>query len=179
MSRGEVCRQSRAIVGHLTKWPVFLMSRSCMMYASLAKEVQIQSLIRRCLTQGKTIYLPWCDPKRVLMRPHAIESWKELVRGLYGILQPKPLPRALARRGQLDVLLIPGLAFDARGNRLGRGKGYYDKFLRRWGKGAVKVGLALGQQLRPSVPANARDVKMDFVVHPEGIIACHENRKKS
>jgi 5-formyltetrahydrofolate cyclo-ligase len=68
--------------------------------------------------------------------------------------------------------MVPGLAFDSQGNRLGRGKGYYDRFLCRRGIRTVKVGLALSQQVFPRVPAGRKDVRMDYLATPQGIKRC-------
>ena len=158
---GHVARQSRAVVRHLSLWPLYRQAKSVLFYAPLKKEVQIQRLIARALKQSKKVAFPLCDKKTGTMKPYAVQSTRELSTGSFGILQPPPMAKRLVKPGALDLLVIPGQAFDTRGNRLGRGKGYYDKFLKRYAGKAVKVGVALAEQIVRRVPVNRCDIPMD------------------
>ena len=169
----HVAKQSRAIVRHLGLWALYRKARSVLFYAPLKKEAQIKRLIVRALGQRKKVVLPVCDKKSGTMKPYALRSMEELARGSYGILQPPRISKRLVKPRTLDLLLVPGLAFDARGNRLGRGKGHYDQFLKRYAGKAVKVGVTLAEQIVPKVPVNGRDVPMDYLAHAGGIIRCH------
>jgi 5-formyltetrahydrofolate cyclo-ligase len=77
--------------------------------------------------------------------------------------------------GSSTVVLVPGLAFDAAGHRLGRGKGYYDRFLAGLANfDVIKVGIGWELQVMAEVPADERDIAMDFICHERGIVRCHE-----
>ena len=170
--------QSRAIVRHMALWPIYRKASSVLFFAPLAKEPQIQRLIARALKQKKKVSLPSCEGSKVAMKPYAVRSMEELAVGAFGILQPPRLAKRLVKPGMLDLMVIPGQAFDTRGNRLGRGKGHYDRFLKRYAGRAVKVGVVLAEQIVPKVPVNGRDVPMDFLAHAGGIIACGQASKK-
>jgi 5-formyltetrahydrofolate cyclo-ligase len=92
------------------------------------------------------------------------------VRGKYGLLEPRVSPGAVGLRSGFDLVVVPGMAFDAMGRRLGKGYGYYDRFLSGLAGSAVTVGLAFSRQLLPEVPVDAWDVPVDAVVTEDGVI---------
>ena len=91
----------------------------------------------------------------------------DLVKGKFGILEPK-LPATMTE--QPGVWLVPGLAFDAKGNRLGRGQGFFDALLRK--ATGVKIALAHDFQVLNEVPAEGRDVRVDFIVTESRVVNC-------
>jgi 5-formyltetrahydrofolate cyclo-ligase len=120
--------------------------------------------------------LPYCELEEIV--PFRILSFDELeVSGTLKILEPKLTIRQDATRAVLpediDVVLVPGLAFDQSGNRLGRGKGYYDRFLRRLLPGTVTIGLALEAMIRDTIPHDGDDYPVNMVVTESRVI----NRK--
>ena len=90
--------------------------------------------------------------------------WIQAPRGFRGLREPDPSSWTEAFPGEVDLALIPGLAFDPSGGRLGRGKGYYDRLLGSEGFRGVKIGIAWSWQLLPAVPREAHDVTMDLVI---------------
>ncbi len=172
LKRSLLLRESRAIVRHLARWSEYKKAKTILFYSPLDKEVQLQSLMRKALAQGKVICLPACNASRGTMKPYSIRSEKDLAMGPYGILEPKKISGRLMKRSRVELMLIPGIAFDARGNRLGRGKGYYDRFLKSWAGKAKTVGVALAEQVMPRVPAGKNDFPLQYLVHPAGIISC-------
>ena len=88
---------------------------------------------------------------------------RRLVPGAFGILEPGPDAR-LCGPGELDLLLVPGVAFTAGGLRCGRGKGYYDRYLAQSGFRAVKIGVCFAHQLVDALPAEPHDIRMDGVI---------------
>jgi 5-formyltetrahydrofolate cyclo-ligase len=84
--------------------------------------------------------------------------------GTWGILEPEPDPGRAVRPETVACVLVPGVAFDADGNRIGNGKGFYDRFLKTLKPGAAKIGLAYSLQMVPRVPVDAHDVKLDLVL---------------
>ncbi|MCF0234240.1 MAG: 5-formyltetrahydrofolate cyclo-ligase [Thermoguttaceae bacterium] len=103
------------------------------------------------------------------------ERFPELAPGVFGILEPTPEARRAAERilppDAFDVVLVPGLAFDGEGRRLGRGAGYYDRFLAKTRPDALKIGIALDEQIIERVPTDVFDVRMDCVATPTRILA--------
>jgi 5-formyltetrahydrofolate cyclo-ligase len=131
-----------------------------MLYSALPDEVPTQSLIDGLVAQGKTVLLPRVvsDTDMELRHytgPHDLQT------GAFGILEPTG--QLFTDYATIDVAIIPGMAFDAAGHRLGRGKGYYDRFLSRIPH-AYKIGLCFSWQMVDSVPSNQHDVVMDAVV---------------
>ena len=178
LSSHEISNQSRAVVRRLEKWPRFRSAQGVLFYCPLKREVQIQKLMAKALRNGKTVCVPVCGTKRSTMKAAVVQSGRALRRGPYGILQPKPSKALAVKAGILDMLFIPGLGFDLKGNRLGRGKGYYDKFLTRSSGKAIKVGLAFNEQIVGKIPVGPRDVAMDYVAFPGGILRCKTKVKK-
>lgn len=172
LSSKEITKQSRVIARLLAQWPVYRSANGILFYAPLANEVQIQKLMKKALAKGKVVSLPACDRRGNSMKPLVFNSMEDLAKGRFGILQPKSTRACEADTADIDLMLVPGLAFDKHGRRLGRGKGFYDTFLRKWAGKAVKIGLALDHQMLAKVPTTARDISMDFVVCSRGILRC-------
>lgn len=118
------------------------------------------------------IYVPCCVDGEIL--PIRLDSPDELESGMMGILEPKPELQAAEERhldpAQFDLILAPGLAFDLQGNRLGRGKGYYDRFLAKLSSKAHVVALAFESQIFDRIPHDSLDRPVDLVVTEERII---------
>lgn len=133
-----------------------------MFYMSLADEVSTRRMIRRALSLGKRVLLPRLEKNRI--RPFEIrDPKKDVAPGRFGILEPKkgwdPVPL-----GQIDLVVVPGVAFDSKGNRLGRGGGHYDRFLKRI-KGRIPiVGLAFRLQKLRALPVSSRDIPVTTLI---------------
>ncbi|MSR64265.1 MAG: 5-formyltetrahydrofolate cyclo-ligase [Verrucomicrobiae bacterium] len=135
-------------------------------FASMARELGTHNLIRHCLLAGKKVCVPAFDRERKRYFTVAIEDFdRDLSLGHYGILEPRDAkPTDL----QADIAFLPGLAFDQRGNRLGRGEGNFETLLT--GFRGVKVALAFDVQFVDSVPAITKDVPMDVVGTEERVV---------
>jgi 5-formyltetrahydrofolate cyclo-ligase len=160
------------ILEHLKGWPAFRDAKSIALFCATFEEVDTEPLIRHALAEGKEVRLPYVVPGP---GPGSLEFAvirdydRDLTEGAFGILEPKEEVRAAqgsAALGTLpepDLILIPGVAFDERGGRVGRGKGFYDRFLE--GKDTVKAGLAFEAQiLRKKLPLEAHDQLLDGLV---------------
>ncbi|MBN1910696.1 MAG: 5-formyltetrahydrofolate cyclo-ligase, partial [Pirellulales bacterium] len=130
-------------------------------------------LLNRALRGQKRVVVPYCDgPDLRLFR---LTSLDELSPGAYGIPEPRPELRDLPDRriepDWLDLVLVPGVAFDRKGGRLGQGAGYFDRFLPTVPAHVPRVGLAFACQLFPKIPMAPHDVRMDCVVAESGIFS--------
>jgi 5-formyltetrahydrofolate cyclo-ligase len=135
-------------------------------YMPLPTEIDVGPAARACLDRGVTVCLPRADWDAGTIAAVPTAAWGEgLVETRYGILEPKPgtNPVDLAR---LDLVVVPGLAFDAAGGRLGKGGGFYDRFLAQPGLRAAKVGVGLDVQVVESAPREAWDVPLDALITP-------------
>ncbi|HHY64152.1 MAG TPA: 5-formyltetrahydrofolate cyclo-ligase [Clostridiaceae bacterium] len=163
LSPDEVRKASEAIVTVLKQMPLINESAVIMSYMPYGNEPDIRSFNRWILEKGKILLLP-----RVLngsdmdtARVDDIDSG--LVKSRFGILEPAPgLP--LYPADNIDVILVPGVAFDIQGNRLGHGRGYYDRFLTRCGKKTVFLGIAYSFQVFDSIPSDQHDIRVHKVI---------------
>ncbi len=153
---------TEAIMAH----PWFQEADSVMAYSAIPPEINIAPILEAVLSRGKTLLLPRCEAEGV-MTARKITDLSQLIPGAYGIPEPKSETEVFPQ-GEIDLILVPGLAFDGRGHRLGRGKGYYDRFLR--GKRGKTMGIC--RCLVPEVPVEDHDIIMDAVITEDKIILC-------
>ncbi len=156
----EVARRSEQIAAQLLALPEVRRAGTIFCYLSFGNEVATHALLRYWLADGRRVFVPVFDVERRSYRPSMLRDLDgDLAAGRYGILEPRTFTPP---DGHADVAVVPGLAFDAAGRRLGFGKGYYDAMLGEFG--GVKIGLAFDCQMVPAVPAAEHDVTMDFIV---------------
>ena len=153
---------------HLSALPSYRSASTVLWYVNMPAELSTRAAIEEALAEGKRVAVPWCDGDELgLWR---LESLAELVPGTWGIPEPSAARRGAPERrivpAALDLVVVPGLAFDRRGRRLGHGKGYYDRLLAR--TPAVRVGLCYEVQVFPEVPAGPHDAPMDWLVTERG-----------
>ena len=154
-------RKSRDIEERLFKRKAFRKAKVIMFYASLPEEVNTHRMIERALRLGKRVVLPRLDGKR--LQPIEIHDMrKDVAAGRFGILEPRKTLRTITPR-DIDLVIAPGIAFDSRGNRLGRGGGYYDRFLKRL-TGQTVIGLAFKLQTVSTLPTSSRDIPVTALI---------------
>lgn len=135
-------------------------ARVIMVYCALPDEVSMEALVDRWVAEGKTIVLP-----RVVsnteMEVRKYGGRHDLAVGAFGILEPTG--QTFTPLDDIDAVVVPGMAFDREGHRLGRGKGYYDRFLARVPH-TYKIGVCFRHRLLDTVPCDEHDIRMDLVV---------------
>ena len=137
-------------------------AQTIMAYYSLPDEVNTHALIDELVAEGKTVLLPKVTGADT-MELHRYTGRADLQEGAYHILEPVGEP--FTDLSAIDLILVPGLAFDAAGHRLGRGRGYYDRFLHSKNRPyCVKIGVCFDFQKVDEVPVDAHDIAMDKVV---------------
>lgn len=134
-------------------------AKTIVAYCSLPDEVDTHAVIDTLLADGKTVLLPVV--KGSDMELHEYKGCESLHKGAYGILEPQGNP--FLEYDTIDVVLVPGVAFDAAGHRLGRGKGYYDRFLPK-AINAVKIGVCFPFQVVNTIPFEPHDVACDRII---------------
>jgi 5-formyltetrahydrofolate cyclo-ligase len=137
---------------------------SIMIYYSIGDEVETVLIIRKLLFMNKTVSLPVCTASKNLMAG-IITDPAQLITTRFGLKEPDP--HQLISPDFIDMIVVPGLAFDERGFRLGRGAGYYDRFL-SGRPNSFKLGLAYDFQVFPCIPAEPHDIRMDGLLTPVG-----------
>lgn len=171
---------SSLVCHHAWQWLEETGADSVMVYVPFRSELDTRPLIERCWKAGRRVVLPRVHASSGEMTLHAVESWSELEPGTYGIPEPAESLSAVEKGSEPPVVFVPGLAFDARGGRLGYGRGYYDRLRARlYGASAsgaewksVWVGLAYGAQVLNEVPMEAHDAFMDMLITEKGILHC-------
>lgn len=163
-SAGKRRARSLKLAAKLFSFEPFRKADFIAFYVSLAEEVDTRRLIDRAFRLGKRVAVPKCSLKKRRLEFYEIKSRKELKKGVLGIPEPKADPTRRVRPRQLDCVLVPGVAFDKHQNRLGRGAGFYDRFLKRVPKHTSKVGLGFSFQIVPRIPTETHDVRLDAVI---------------
>ena len=159
-SREELQAFSAEIMQRLLVHPRLNAARTILLYHALADEVDTQEAIELFRRQGKTILLPKVIGEGE-MEVRVYDGPDSLQVGAFGILEPSGKP--FERLCDIDVAVIPGMGFDPSGNRLGRGKGYYDRFLVKIPQ-AYKLGICFAFQKVDAVPVDEYDVRVDEVL---------------
>jgi 5-formyltetrahydrofolate cyclo-ligase len=164
---------SGVICERLVSMPEYARARTVMYYVDVRSEVRTRHYLPTALTQGKRIVTPYCVNGELQL--FHLQNMDELAVGMYKILEPKAELRAIADKrveaGELDLVIVPGVAFDREGGRTGHGFGYYDKLLNRARPDAPLIALAFECQLFPRIPMQAHDVFMDKVVTEAAVYA--------
>ncbi len=161
---------SRAIVRDIVETSVYRRSNTVMAYASFGSELQTDEFVRHVLDQGKILLLPKVNRQRELLEIYRVrDPVQDLRVGTWGIREPRPDRCARMEPHIIDFVLVPGLAFDRRGRRLGYGGGFYDKLLAdSLSPCAWLVAGAFESQMVEKVPVDEHDMPMDVVVTERG-----------
>jgi 5-formyltetrahydrofolate cyclo-ligase len=161
----EKTAKSREIEERLFSLPEFLSAQVVMFFASFRSEVETSPMIRRALSLGKRVVLPKVQGNELgLYEIHDFGS--DVEPGAWGIPEPKTIISAAL--ADIDLMIIPGAAFDKQGNRLGYGAGFYDKLLPAFGK--ATVALAFEAQIVNEVPTEKHDVPVWKIITEERVI---------
>ena len=163
LSPEERARRSKMILEKLSNHPRFLEACSVLIYVAFQAEVETRPLLGEARRRGKRVFLPRIDSKRGLIQAIEVEGGEKLEPNEYGVLEPPFDFTRLEEPGNLDLIVVPGLGFDRRGGRLGRGKGYFDRFLRE-AKQAYKIGLAFDCQMVEKIPRERSDIVLNEVL---------------
>ncbi len=138
-------------------------SKVIMVFLSMPTEIDTAPLIRKCFADNKIVCAPRVDWQSRQIRPVGLASLDSgLAEARYGCLEPVDGPILAVE--DIDLVIVPGLAFDLRGNRLGRGAGFYDRFLAQEACSARTVGYGYHLQVVPCVPCGPDDTPIDAIV---------------
>lgn len=136
-------------------------------YVSVRHEISTYTLNAQLKAQGHSLALPVIDPKiKGYMDFFTFEDDSELIENHFGILEPPPFHERLINPEIFEVILLPLLAFDLKGNRMGMGGGYYDRLLKKLSASCVLIGLAYDFQLEPNLQVQRWDMPIDEVITP-------------
>ena len=167
----ERVEKSKKACQYLIETDEFRKSHTVMVYLSFSHEVDTTAVILQCWQREKTVVVPKVSWQQRHMIPVEINSLESgISTGAGGLRNPTtgmPMPIE-----DIDMVVAPGLAFDRKGNRLGRGGAYYDRFLSAEQLKATVCSLAFSEQIVDVVPVEEHDQRVDFIVTEDGIIKC-------
>jgi 5-formyltetrahydrofolate cyclo-ligase len=162
---------SQAVWMHLFDLPAYRLARRLLIYvAALENEVHTSGVLEEALGRGAEVYVPRTHRRERRLSVHRLTDLGQLAPGEFGIPEVAEAGQAEADPRLLDAAIVPGLAFDRAGRRLGYGQGYFDRFLK--GLALQRIGLAYGFQLVPELPSEPWDVPMHWVVTDACAIDC-------
>ena len=171
LSPAEVANKSRKIIAHLSTLKVFTDAQTILFYISYGNEVFTHELIKSSLSTTKTVVVPKSNTSNYTLQLYILTDWNQLSSGAYHILEPNPDHHQQIAASTLDCILVPGVAFDLQGNRLGHGKGYYDRLL--CGTPQIPhIGLAYECQLVDHIPLDDHDLPVHYLVTEDRIVEC-------
>lgn len=162
---------SQSICEKFSALEAFVSAKTMMAYIDVRTEVRTRQYLPSLLASGKRIVVPYCVDRELEL--FLLENMDELEIGMYKILEPKADLRALPAKRvdvkELDLIMVPGVAFDRRGARMGHGFGYYDKLLEHARPDTPLVALAFECQLFPEIPTQDHDIFMDQILTEQAV----------
>ncbi len=170
---------SRQICDKFVALDEYAAARTVLFYIDVRTEVRTRQHLSVALAGGKRVLVPYCDDRDLVL--FHLRSMDELSVGMYKILEPRADlrtdPARLVDVAEVDLIMVPGVAFDRRGARMGHGFGYYDKMLEHARPGTPLVALAFECQLFPEIPTQEHDVFMDKIITEQAIYPCAQSRQ--
>jgi len=160
---------SRRVTARIRDDPRWVQAEAVLFYAALRDEIDLTPLVRDRLAAGGRVALPRHEAGTDGYKAVQVGAWSELRVGRFGILEPSPACPVLEPK-QLDFIFVPGVAFDASGRRLGRGRGYYDRFLPNLN--GWRCAVAMDWQVLPVVPEAPHDCRVDYILTPSRGLTC-------
>ena len=159
---------SQQIYTHLWQWSVFQKARVVHIYVNMHREVETNSIIRQCWHTGKTVVVPYLVPQSSDLGYSILSEFDQLFTGTFNLREPFPKTRVPVDLESIDLVIVPGVAFDRKGGRLGHGRGYYDRFLS--GFVAFFLGICFSFQVIRELPQSSHDIPMHEILTEDGFV---------
>lgn len=171
LRREEIEERSKIIFENIYNLEEFENAKTVMTYINFGSEVSTKSFIEKCIRLRKRVVVPITNFEEKNIDLVYFENFDELSPNMFGILEPPFDNKREANQEDLDLIIVPGIAYDEKCNRVGFGKGYYDKFLSSLKKKILKIAPAFELQIVKAIPTDSSDVKMDKIITEERIIS--------
>ena len=171
LSESTIAEKTQAIEARLFEFANFLESKIALLFINGDYEVQTENIIKRSYGYKKIVVLPAFDPAKFEMNPMKVDEFaKELVPGPRNVLEPDANRCKAVPLDRIDIAIIPGLAFDEKGGRIGSGRGYYDRLIPKLAITTRKVALTFEEQIVPQIPMESHDKYVDIIITDRRII---------
>ncbi len=165
LSPKEIQDKSNTIFNKLNKIDFYNKANNVMIYVSFGSEVMTKPIIDDSLNKGKRVFIPVTVPKtKQLIISELKDFEKDLQVGHFGVMEPKEEALRPVDPDIIDLVVVPGVAFDKNGYRIGYGGGYYDRFLPRLSERTPKISLAFEMQLIDRVPKDEYDIPVEYIL---------------
>lgn len=164
LNREEVMEKSLLIKEKLFELSQFKEAGLIMFYAGFKNEVGTDEMMEEAMALGKKIALPVTARTKDIKPYRVSDLKKDLAPGRFGILEPRIEKKSEIGAKEIDLIIVPGIAFDRRGYRLGFGAGCYDRFLHSLSPRPFSIGLAFEFQVVPRLPSEGHDEKLEMVI---------------
>jgi len=170
LSKEVVERKSRLVEEKFLKLPEFEKAKLVMVYYGVKSEVATKGIIEKALKQGKRVVLPVTNFENNSLKPVEITSLEELKKTKFGLMEPRNGKEV--KKSEIELIVVPGVAFDGKGSRIGTGRGFYDSLLGKISTKVPLVGLCFEENFQESLPSESHDVKMNIVVTDRQVLRC-------
>ncbi len=171
LSKSEQNAKIKAIEARLFEFANFLESRIILLYVGGENEIPTGPILERTAQYGKIVVLPTFDSENFRMKLMKVDNLeKDLIDGPRGVAEPNPERCKRVPIEKVDIAIIPGIAFDEKGARIGTGKGYYDRLIPKLSITTRKVSLALEEQMVPQIPMESHDKFVDIIITDKRIV---------
>ena len=165
MEKSEVVSKSSKACKHFLESDFYKNAKTIMLYMPLGNETDTTDIINRAFSDGKKVAFPVTDEASGDITPCYATAQTEFSKGGFSVREPDV--KVVAKPTDFDVIIVPGIAFDKKGNRIGFGKGCYDKLLVK--TNCIKVGFCYDFQLCDNIPTEETDIKMEYIITESGI----------
>ena len=172
LTKKEILEKSKIIKKRLFQLKEFKLADTILFYVSYGNEVYTHEMIKECIFE-KNIIVPVTDKLKRRLIISKLDNWDDLAVGSYNILEPKKEKIKQISIEDVDLIIVPGVGFDIKGNRLGHGYGYYDNLLNN--SKSLKIALAFMFQIVENIPTEKHDMPLDKIVTEKRIIDCKGN----
>jgi len=171
LSANEIAEKTKAIENRLFDFANFLESKIALLYVNNKHEVLTGNILKRAYIYNKIVVLPVYNTENFEMELKKVDNLeKDLNPGPRDILQPDESRCKVVPIDKIDIAIIPAVALDEKGGRIGSGKGYYDRLLPRLAITTRKVALAFEEQIIPQVPIESHDKHVDIIITENRVI---------
>jgi 5-formyltetrahydrofolate cyclo-ligase len=168
--------QSDNMAKQLFVWPYYQQAQIIMLYLSMTDEPQMIKVMEDAWLQNKTVCVPYMRQQYGVMDAAIIDNLDGLVRGRLNLLMPDPTTVKLIDPRIIDLIIVPGVAYDYSGNRLGMGAGYYDRFIPQAPQ-AILIGASWSSHVLESIPHTCYDKPVHYLLNENRIIKCDRSKK--
>lgn len=170
-----IAAQSDNMAKQIIVWPYYQQAQVIMLFLSMADEPQMIKVIEDAWLHGKMVCVPYMRQQYGVMDAAIIDKLDKLVRGRLNLLVPDPADIKLIDPKKIDLIIVPGIAYDFSGNRLGMGAGYYDRFIPQAPQ-AILIGAIWSSHILESIPYTCYDKPVHYLLCENRIIKCDRSQ---